>query len=202
MLSKVVISSFAVATGLAVETGKNPIRRVVTLMQDMQKEIQAEGEKEDALYKKFECYCSGNTDNLTKAGEDAAAQIEELSAKIKEEKADKKQTEEELKQHKTDRATAKQDLEKATSIRKKEHETYVAEAGDTKENIDATKGAVKALEAGMGATMFIQSNANIVNKLKSIIATVENVDASLSEASTFSTVAIIDFNLFTIFAFD
>jgi hypothetical protein len=157
MLSKIVLASAAVASVFGAQEGKNPIRRVVTLMQDMQKEIEVEGEKEDELYKKFECYCSGNTKNLSKAGEDASAQIAELSALVKEETAEKKQTEEELKQHKVDRSTATQDLSKATALRKKEHETYVAESGDTKANIDATKGAIATLEKGMGATAFIQT---------------------------------------------
>jgi len=154
------------AMALKSEEGKNPIRRVVTLMQDMQKEIETEGEKEDALYKKFKCYCEGNTSNLTKAGEDAAAQIEEISAQVKAEKAEKKQVAEELKQHKKDRATAKQDLEKATAIRKKEHETFVKESGDTKTNIDQTKSAIKSLEAGMGADSFLQGS--FVAPLKSL----------------------------------
>jgi len=84
-------SFIAVVGGASVVMGANPIRRVVTLMQDMQKEIEAEGEKEEGLYKKFMCYCKGNTDNLSKAGEEAAAQIEELTAKVKAEKAEKQQ---------------------------------------------------------------------------------------------------------------
>jgi len=182
MLTKAVAASALVASAAAAKSDSqaaaNPIRRVVTLMQDMQKEIETEGEKEDDLYKKFECYCSGNTENLSKAGEDAASQIEDLNAKVKAEKAEKKQVVEELKQHKVDRANATQDLEKATAIRKKENETYLAEAGDTQTNIEATKGAIKALEAGMGATAFIQTPA--AGQLKSLIksSAAENIDSS------------------------
>jgi regulator of replication initiation timing len=180
-MSKLAVASSAAATAAVASNansgeGKNPIRRVVTLMQDMQSELQEEGKKEDELYKKFSCYCSGNTDNLTKAGEGAAAQIEELSAKVKAEKAEKKQVAGELKQHKVDRATAEQDLKKATSIRKKENEMYVKESGDTKVNIDQTKGAIKALESGMGATAFIQTP--FASQLKALVGSVEGVDAS------------------------
>jgi hypothetical protein len=61
---------------------------------------------------------------------------------------------------------AKNDLAKATAIRKKEHEQYVKDAGDTKENIDATNSAIKALEKGSGA--FLQSAS--AGKLKSFLA--------------------------------
>ena len=40
--------------------------QVVTILQDMQKEIEAEGEKEKGLYDKFMCYCDGNTDGMNK----------------------------------------------------------------------------------------------------------------------------------------
>ena len=35
----------------------NPIRRVVTMLQSMQKKVEAEGEKEKTLFDKFMCYC-------------------------------------------------------------------------------------------------------------------------------------------------
>lgn len=156
----------------------NPIRRVVTLMQDMQKEIESEGEKDEKLYKKFMCYCSSNTDSLSAAGQEAAQQIEELTAKVKAEKAEKKQVAEELKQHKADRADAKQDLSKATKLREKEHKEFVAESGDTKTNLDATTSAIKALEKGAGA--FLQTSA--ASQLKNLVTSVSNIDASDKEA--------------------
>jgi len=48
------------------ETGANPIRKIVTLLQNMQKEIEAEGAKEQELFDKFMCFCSGNNGDLTK----------------------------------------------------------------------------------------------------------------------------------------
>jgi len=169
-------SFIAVVGGASVVMGANPIRRVVTLMQDMQKEIEVEGDKEKVLYDKFMCYCKGNTDNLSKAGEEAAAQIEELTAKVKAEKAEKQQVTEELKQHKQDRADAKQDLQKATKIREKENAAYVEAAGDAKANIDAMNGAIKTLEQGMGAGAFIQTP--VASQLKNLVASVSSVDAN------------------------
>ena len=37
-----------------------PAVQVVTILQDMQKEIEAEGEKEKGLYDKFMCYCTAS----------------------------------------------------------------------------------------------------------------------------------------------
>merc|ERR1719269_329428 len=87
-------------------TGANPIRKIVTLMQNMIKEIEAEGEKEKELFEKFMCFCSANTGDLGKAEEDAKARIDELSAKLKSEEAEKVQLEQELVDHKADREQA------------------------------------------------------------------------------------------------
>merc|ERR1719359_1867552 len=106
--------------------GKNPIRKVVTLMQDMQKEIEAEGKKEKELFEKFMCFCSSNGGDLTEAAEKAKAAIEELGAKLKAETAEKSQTEQELVDHKVDREAAKKDLSEATSLRAKETAEFEA----------------------------------------------------------------------------
>ena len=52
MLTKVAaFASLSAATVQGASTEANPIRRVVTLMQDMQKELESEGAKEDDLFK-------------------------------------------------------------------------------------------------------------------------------------------------------
>merc|ERR1719443_2682183 len=100
--------------------GANPIRKIVTLLQNMQKEIEAEGAKEKELFDKFMCFCSGNSGDLTKKAADAKAQIEELTAKVKSEEAEKVQLAQELVDHKKDREQAKADIAEATTLREKE----------------------------------------------------------------------------------
>merc|ERR1719183_1664592 len=101
------LTLFSPCTSAArVEAGANPIRKVVTLMQNMQKEIEVQGEKEKELFDKFMCYCSGGTGALNKAIADATAESEELSAKLKSESAEKVQTAQELIDHKKDRESA------------------------------------------------------------------------------------------------
>merc|ERR1719313_3052479 len=106
-MMRVVLLSLLVGSCTAVETAANPIRKVVTLMQNMQKEIEAEGAKEKELLEKFLCYCSGGTDSLKKAIADANAEAEELTAKAKSEEAEKSQIAQDLIQHKADREGAK-----------------------------------------------------------------------------------------------
>ena len=42
---------------LTLQTEANPIRKVVTILQTMQKEIEAEGDIEEKAFDKFMCYC-------------------------------------------------------------------------------------------------------------------------------------------------
>merc|ERR1719473_882438 len=147
---------------LTLQMEANPIRKVVTLLQDMQKELEAEGEKEEELYNKFMCYCDGNTEDMSKDAEEAGTKITELKSKL----------DQALMGHKKDREAAKADLEKATNIREKEHADFVEETGDSKQNLDSMNAAITALEKGMGKS-FLQSQAAAARVTKV-------VDASLS----------------------
>merc|ERR1719345_312718 len=110
LLAVIVASWSASALTLVTEQAANPIRKVVTLLQDMQKEIEAEGKKEEALYDQFMCYCDGNTDGMSKAAEDAAQKITELKSQLEAQKAEKSQLDQELMQHKLDREQSSKDL--------------------------------------------------------------------------------------------
>jgi len=154
--------------------GANPIRKVVTLMQNMQKEIEAEGAKEKELFEKFMCYCSGGTGTLKKAIADGNAAIEELTAKLKSETAEKASTAQELIGHKKDRESATADIEEATMLRGKEEAAYSAEKADSETNIAAMAKAIPALEKGMGGAALLQMPGT--NNLKHIIESYNNVD--------------------------
>merc|ERR1719199_2193374 len=167
-LTLVLLCGSARALTFQETTQGNPIRKVVTLLQDMQKEIEAEGDKEKDLYDKFMCYCDGNTDGMSKAAEEAGQRITELKSKLEAEKAEKSQLDQELIQHKNDRAGAKNDLETATGIREKEHADYVELTGDQKADLDAMTGAIAALEKGMGQS-FLQSNSGAVSRLQRVV---------------------------------
>merc|ERR1719281_1594371 len=124
-----ILAAPSMATDLS--AGANPIRKIVTLMQNMQKEIEAEGAKEKELFDKFMCYCNSNNGELTKAVADAKAQVEELTAKLKSEEAEKAQIAQDLIDHKKDRESAKEDLAEATVIREKDQTEYEETKADS-----------------------------------------------------------------------
>merc|ERR1719163_1003764 len=151
----------------ATTEGANPIRKIVTLLQNMQKEIEAEGAKEKELFDKFMCFCSGSNGDLTKKAADAKAAIEELTAKLKSEEAEKVQLGQDLIGHKKDRESAGSDVEEATVLREKEASEFAAEKADSETNI-------AAMEKGMGGAALLQMPGG--DRLTKIIASYPNMD--------------------------
>merc|ERR550514_1815793 len=151
------------------ERGANPIRKVVTLLQDMQKEVAVEGAKEKELFDKFMCFCTGNTAELQKGIDDAKAKIEELNGKFKSETAEKAQLELDIVQHKSDKASAEADLSKAEAIRSKESADFDADSGEAKTNIAAMGNAIPALEKGMGAASLLQAPNGLADRIKRLV---------------------------------
>jgi len=169
---------FALFAGVAAsDMMANPIRKVVTLMQNMQKEIETEGAKEKELFDKFMCYCHGSSDELTAAVEKTSAEIDEFGAKLKSEEAEKAQTGIDLVQHKKDRETATGDLEEATVLRNKENAAFAAEVADLETNLKGLAGAIPALEKGMGGASFVQLPvAGQIRKLVEASPSIDELD--------------------------
>merc|ERR1719359_1558945 len=78
-------ATFRAEMQTALEMGRsNPIRKVVVMLQNMQKKVQAEGEKEAELFEKYMCYCKNSGGDLSKSIGDAETKAPQLGADIKE----------------------------------------------------------------------------------------------------------------------
>merc|ERR1719161_98955 len=128
------------------------------------------------MFDKFMCFCSGNDGDLKKKAADATAQIEELTAKLKSEEAEKVQLGQDLIGHKKDREAAEGDIEEATTLREKEASEFAAEKADSETNIAAMAKAIPALEKGMGGAALLQMPSG--SRLRKIVESYPNVDAS------------------------
>jgi cytochrome c5 len=75
LLFALLLCAGAVAEGEHAKVAINPIRRVVSMLQMMQKKIAAEGDAEKELYEKFMCWCKTGGSALAKSIADAEAKI-------------------------------------------------------------------------------------------------------------------------------
>jgi len=159
----------------AVAVAGNPIRKVLALMQNMQVEIEAEGQKEKDLFDKFMCFCGGSSSDLQRSVADSTAKVQELSAKFKSLTEEKSQLQIDIAQAKKDREGAKNDAAEATSLRAKEHAEFEDMSADSKNNIAAMGGAMTSLDSGMGGASLMQMPHS--DRLHKLVETYPNVDS-------------------------
>jgi len=141
----------------------------------MQKKVESEGEKENALFEKFMCYCKNGRGALAASIEAAKGKNSALIASIKETEASLVQTKAELKAAQTSRAEAKAAVASATALREKEAAAYAKESGELKTNIAAMKKATAAIEKGAGGAFLQTSTASVIKQL-SITVDLSNMD--------------------------
>merc|ERR1719456_629642 len=144
----------------------NPIRKVVTMLQDMQKTVESEGKKEEDLFDKFMCYCSGGEGALEASITTGKAQMEQLSGTIESKTAESSQLDQDLVQHKTDRTAAQAAIKESTELREKEAAEFAASSGEAKSNIQAMAGALDALKKGLSAALL---QTGVGNTLRNIV---------------------------------
>jgi chromosome segregation ATPase len=173
------LSAGLVLASLA-EAKANPIRRVVTLLQEMGEEIEAEIEKEKKMYTKFECYCKKNDGALDAKAKEAAALIKKTRAEVEGHTAQKKALAEELKKHQKDREDATKRLEAATAQRTEEKTKYDDSTKEVRKTLEDIDKAVVALERGMGKS-FLQTGA--ADYLRTILNTDSSVLAKIDVGS-------------------
>jgi len=143
----------------------NPIRKVVTMLQNMEKKVQAEGEHEQELFDKYMCYCKNGASSLGKSIADADTKIPQLGSDIKAGEASLAQLKEDVKQAQVDRSAAKSAVAEATSLRAKEAAAYAKESSELKANIAATGKATVAIEKGMGSAFLQTQTAGVLRQL-------------------------------------
>jgi len=152
---------------MEVTTGANPVRKVVNLLQKMQKKVQEEADEAEELYKKFICYCKTSGGDLTASIEAAEAKIPELSAELEEMTSRKSQLEADLKSHQKDRSAAKKAIADATALRKKEKEAFDKASAEGSQNLKATQGAIAAISEGMGGSFLQSASAGALRRFVS-----------------------------------
>jgi len=158
VLCSVVASSGAVQQSSQAKGVANPIRKVVTMLQNMQKKVEEEGEREKKLFEKFMCYCQSGGKQLEKSIGDAEDKVSTLPSEIEAAEEKLTQYKDDIKQHQSDRAAAKRAIKKATAVRDKEAAEFAKMKAEADSNMVATAKAIAALERGVGAG-FLQTRA-------------------------------------------
>merc|ERR1719162_523933 len=178
------------SVGHASASNMNPIRKVVTLLQDMQTKIAVEGAKAEKAFDQYMCYCNNADATLGKSISDAETKIPQVTSSITEGAAANKQLEAELKDAQASRVEAKDAIAQANAIRDKQEKAHSKVKSDADANIGALSKAIPAIEKGMGGA-FLQTSAAGVLRQISLSADMssedrENLASFLSEGQTYA----------------
>jgi len=155
-----------------VDLASNPIRRVVTLLQKMAKKVETEGAEEEALYQKFNCYCTTSGGDLAQAIAESTAKVPQVQSDIEASESELVQLQSDLKSHQEDRTAAKAAMDSAAAQREQENSAFLAESGEFKSYLAALSSAIPAIQKGMAGT-FLQRSAG--KMLKRAIADASSV---------------------------
>jgi chromosome segregation ATPase len=142
------LAAAASATAQAGE-GENPIRRIVTMLQNMQVEIEKEGEESKEMYEKFMCFCETNLAQTTKEIEEGTELVAQLESSIKEFTGQNAQIAAELAELQEEVDENTKSIEEQSGVRKEEADKFSAESTETKNSIAAIDKALPALEKGV-----------------------------------------------------
>mmetsp|Transcript_93774 Transcript_93774/g.195566 ORF Transcript_93774/g.195566 Transcript_93774/m.195566 type:complete len:699 (-) Transcript_93774:225-2321(-) len=134
-----------------------PVTKVITLLKDMQKQLQKEADEDEAIYDKMACWCQTNDREKTEAIKTAEVRIDGLTTKIEELTAGSARLNTEIKNLEKEIAENQDSLDKATAIREKQLAEFNAEEKDLLQSISALKAAITVLSKHHGgSTGFLQ----------------------------------------------
>mmetsp|Transcript_14716 Transcript_14716/g.26121 ORF Transcript_14716/g.26121 Transcript_14716/m.26121 type:complete len:763 (+) Transcript_14716:81-2369(+) len=148
-------------------TYKNPVKRVVALLEKMKAELTAEAGKEASMYDKMVCWCETNDKEKTAAIADAEAKMSSLEMSVKAKAAKKGELETEIAATKKQIAADTASLKTASAIREKESAEFSAEEKDMFQYITNLKNAIAVLSEHHSA--FLQLDSPIMASVRSVL---------------------------------
>merc|ERR1719440_151310 len=130
----------------AEEAKNRPVTKVINLLKDMSKQLEAEAEADQEIYDKMACWCTTNDKEKTAAIAEAEQRIADLTAAIEEGTAKSAALTTEIKNLEKEVAANQQALDKATALRQKQLAEFNAEEKDLLQSIGALKSAITVLK--------------------------------------------------------
>lgn len=130
---------------------ENPIRKVVTLLQNLAEEVDKEGETERKLFDEFMCYCTSNKSSSSAEIEKSTNRVESLRSSIKELTGSNSQLTSEISELEKELSDNQKSVDQAMKVRTQEENQYHQESGDLKTSIASLDHAIPALRKGLEA---------------------------------------------------
>jgi len=126
-------------------TEMRPVRKVVTLLQEMKSQVEKEGDAEDEAHNKYMCWCATGKQEKTADVEVSEQRITDLEALVEEMTAQEGRLKTEIEDLSSGIATDQDSLAGATALRDQEATDFSAASADSQECIRALTEALAIL---------------------------------------------------------
>mmetsp|Transcript_44117 Transcript_44117/g.105576 ORF Transcript_44117/g.105576 Transcript_44117/m.105576 type:complete len:731 (-) Transcript_44117:93-2285(-) len=160
----------------AISSDMRPIRKVITLIQEMKEQVEKDAEADALAYEKYMCWCTTNRKEKTAAISNAEQRIEKLGTLLEESAAKEGSLKTEIAGLKDDISSDDDALATATSVRDEEKKAFLAEEADMKETIALLGEAIGVLgkvqllqKQGRGAEKESRQAASMLLQVRHII---------------------------------
>jgi len=154
-------SGAALTSGLTVGQGDaaRPVSKVITLLQDMIKQLQHEAEEDNETYETMGCWCTTNDKEKTRSISNAEQHINELGAAIESLTGNSARLNAEIENLDKELGANEEALDSATALRKKQMAEFNNEEKEMLSTIRTLKGAVTTLSKHHGGSALLQQSA-------------------------------------------
>jgi len=152
------------------EQRKNPVKRVVNLLNKMKAELEAEADKESEMYDKMVCWCESNEKEKTQAVAEADAKDDQLGSEIERRAARFGELATKIEATKKEVAANKDTLAKATAIREQEAAQFREENKDLLQAVANLRNAITVLSKHHGGEgSLIQLNGPVLAGMRVLL---------------------------------
>jgi hypothetical protein len=131
---------------LAAGEAPSPIRKVVTMIEEMKATVEEEGKKDLEAYDEYKCWCNVGEDEKKKAIEYATEQIAELEAFLGEAAGKEGELKTQISTLEGDIADDNTAISQANGVRDKENAEFATEEADLKESLALLKESTETIE--------------------------------------------------------
>jgi len=139
-----------------IQDQENPIRKIVTTLENMQKELEHEADNEKEIFDKAMCVCETGEKELQGVIDFSNSEITRLTSKIESETAEKEKLDKDLEAHAKDKVDTEESLAEATAIREKEAAKFSENEKVTMFSEDQLARAIPMFDKKLGAASFMQ----------------------------------------------
>mmetsp|Transcript_122884 Transcript_122884/g.191904 ORF Transcript_122884/g.191904 Transcript_122884/m.191904 type:complete len:697 (-) Transcript_122884:49-2139(-) len=142
-----------------------PVGKVISLLEDLKKEVEVEGQSEAKSYEDYACFCKDATDAKSKDAKGMKDDIDMLSAEIADKTEQKTEAKSVLAERKANQEKLSKELDETEARCAKEKAAYEVESADMSKAISSLENAIKAMKDSRPAAAVLLAIESSVTKV-------------------------------------